>query len=197
MAMDMASMNEVMIYKIMYDQFMNQVQVIQNLYAKYDPDTLALLDDMEPDKRYRFLNNIKEAYVKVSLEILATENLIERNDARIVRFTEKGDPEGAKKWINVNQYPKEWLKDNEALLIQAKSQYAMCRSLALVQAFEQKKKRGGILGTTKDIIASMKQGVGHHKSKQKGKGGVMSAEDRQKATDAGLDPDKVLKSEGG
>lgn len=196
MGMDLAAMNEVMAYKIMYDQFQNQVQVILNLYAKYDPHTLALLGDMAPEKRYRFLNAIKVAYVKVTLEIIWSTNLIARNEARIERFTKAGDRDEAMKWINANQYPKEWLQDNEALLKQAESQYAMCRSLALVQAFEGKKRHGSALGTTADIIASVKKGAGLHKKKQKEGAVTLSEEDRQKAIDVGLDPDKVLEQKG-
>ena len=196
MSMDIGAINEVMAYKIMYDQFANQVQVVMNLYAKYDPHTLALFGDMPPEKRWRLLNNIKVAYVKVTLEILTLKNLTARNEVRITLYTDANDKVNAQKWRNVNQGPTEWLQENESLLDQAQSQYAMCRSIALVQAFETKKKGNAVLGTTKDIIASVKKSAGLFKKQQKEGKVAMSEEDRQTATDAGLDPDKVFEQKG-
>lgn len=148
---------EAMIFRIFYEQFMNQVQIIQNLYGKFDADTLALLAELDPNKKYQHVQNIRKAYVIIILDIIDTEALIERNEERIKELKEDGKETKANRWQEANKYNRLWLRKLKGLLVQAKSGYAFFRSLALVEAFEQKKKRGGILGLGKDALGELKQ----------------------------------------
>jgi len=192
----MQEYNEAMIYKIMHEQFMNQVQVVLNLYTKYDTDTLALLDDVPPEKRYKVLMQIKRSYVKVSLEILETTFLIARMSARAEKAKNEGKMTKYYECMNHNIYNQIWLDKNKALLEQAKSQFAMFRSLALVQAFEQQKKRGGFLGLGGDALQKMGKKLEDLKGKKKGTPDPrLTDAENQQAFDAGLDPSTILPKE--
>jgi len=193
---NMQEYNEAMIWKIMYEQLSNQVAVLMNIYGKYDPDTLALLDDVPPEKRYRVLMEIKRAYVSVCLEILETEGLIGRINDRIQKHLDLQQGTLASKWQHHNVYNVIWLKDNEALLVQARSQFAMFRSLALVQAFESTRKRGSFLGMGKDTMQDMKEKLAMAKKNLAGKKNENLTDEENKAlVDAGLDPTVVLQKE--
>lgn len=188
---------EAMIFKIFYEQFMNQVQIIQNLYGDYDADTLALLAELDPSKKYAHVQNIRKAYVVVILDIIDTEELIKRNEIRIKRFRDEGKETKANRWEEANKYNHLWLTKLKALLTQAKSGYAFFRSLALVEAFDQKKKRGGILGLGKDALSEIKQKLSMKKKNDDApKMTPEQAERAEVAVEAGLDAVRQAKSEG-
>lgn len=149
--------NEAMIFKIFYEQFMNIVQIVQNTYGEYDRDTLALLSQLDPAKKYAHVQNIRKAYVVIILDIIDTEALIERNNERIKEYADEGKAVKAKRWTEGNKYNELWVKKLKGLLAQAKSGYALFRDLALVESFQQKQKRGGILGVGKDALGDMKK----------------------------------------
>ena len=191
---------EAMIFKIFYEQFMNVVNIVQNIYGEYDRDTLALLSQLDPDKKYAHIQNIRKAYVVVILDIINTEELIKRNEERIVRFTAEGKTTKAARWFEANKYNRLWLTMLKGLLTQAKSGYALFRDLALVESFAQKKKRGGILGVAKDALGDMKKQLA---AKATGK---KAAEDKEVSpelakkiedgTEAGIDAVREAKASG-
>lgn len=188
---------EAMIFKIFYEQFMNQVQIIQNLYADYDADTLALLAELDPAKKYAHVQNIRKAYVVVILDIIDTEELIKRNVTRILRLRDEGKETKAARWEEANKYNALWLTKLNALLVQSKSGYAFFRNLALVEAFEQKKKRGGILGLGSDALKEVKQKLSMKKKKD-AKGPLPPEEEAraQQAVDAGVSAVRDAKDKG-
>lgn len=188
---------EAMIFKIFYEQFMNQVQIIQNLYGDYDADTLALLAELDPAKKYSHVQNIRKAYVVIILDIIDTEELIKRNEIRIERLKSEGKLTKADRWREANKYNALWLTKLKALLTQAKSGYAFFRSLALVEAFDQKKKRGGILGLGKDALGEIKQKIGMKKKADARPALPPAQEERAaEAVDAGLDAVREAKASG-
>ena len=188
---------EAMIFKIFYEQFMNQVQIIQNLYGDYDADTLALLAELDPAKKYAHVQNIRKAYVVVILDIIDTEELIKRNEARIERLKVEEKYTKAARWEEANKYNHLWLTKLKALLTQAKSGYAFFRSLALVEAFDQKKKRGGILGLGKDALSEVKQKLSMKKKKDEGPKMTPEQEERAgEAVEKGLDAVREAKDTG-
>ena len=204
----MGSMNqeftEAMIFKIFYEQFMNQVQIIQNIYGKFDPDTLALLAELDPNKKYQHIQNIRKAYVIIILDIIDTEALIERNEARIKQLQDEDKGTKADRWIEANKYNALWLRKLKGLLVQAKSGYAFFRNMAMIEAFEQKKKKGGILGLGKDALTELKQKLSMGK-KHKESAQELSPSQRaamEDAIDVGVDAVKksqksgVLKEDG-
>lgn len=149
--------NEAMIFKIFYEQFMNIVQIVQNTYGEFDRDTLALLSQLDPEKKYHHVQNVRKACVVTVLDIIDTEELISRNEARIERLKNEGKEVKAKRWSEANEWNKLWVRKLKGLLTQAKSGYALFRDLALVESFQQKQKRGGILGVGKDALGDMKK----------------------------------------
>ena len=174
---------EAMIFKIFYEQFMNQVQIIQNLYGDYDADTLALLAELDPAKKYAHVQNIRKAYVVIILDIIDTEELITRNELRIIRLREEGKDTKADRWEEANKYNRLWLTKLKGLLTQAKSGYAFFRNLALVEAFEQKKKRGGVLGLGKDAFNEIKQKLGMKKKEE----AIAKSPEQQKRAEEAVD----------
>ena len=174
---------EAMIFKIFYEQFMNQVQIIQNLYGDYDADTLALLAELDPAKKYAHVQNIRKAYVVIILDIIDTEELIKRNELRIIRLRKEGKDTKAERWEEANKYNRLWLTKIKGLLTQAKSGYAFFRNLALVEAFEQKKKRGGVLGLGKDAFNEIKQKLGMKKKEE----AIAKSPEAQKRADEAVD----------
>lgn len=180
----MQELNEAMLYRIMYEQFMNQVQVIQNIYGEYNRDTLSLLDDADYYERLARLSDVSMAYVSLSIEIIKTKDIITRVKARVDEAETAEDEVTVDIWQDELENCKRWLSLNEALFKQAQAQFALFRPLALVQAFEQKKKRGSILGTGKDI---MNQLLGRKKREEKA-----SESEEVKQLGDGLDPEKVL-----
>lgn len=200
--MQMQSINqeyaEAMIFKIFYEQFMNQVQIIQNLYGKFDPDTLALLAELDPSKKYAHVQNIRKAYVVVILDIIDTEALIERNLERIQRLNDEGKETKAKRWEEANKYNYLWLRKLKGLLVQAKSGYAFFRSLAMVESFEQKKKRGGILGLGKDALGELKQklAIGRKQAAQPPELTPPQQAALEDAVDVGIDAVKQAQKDG-
>ena len=174
---------EAMIFKIFYEQFMNQVQIIQNLYGDYDADTLALLAELDPAKKYAHVQNIRKAYVVIILDIIDTEELIKRNEFRIIRLRKEGKDTKAERWEEANKYNRLWLTKIKGLLTQAKSGYAFFRNLALVEAFEQKKKRGGVLGLGKDAFNEIKQKLGMKKKEE----AIAKSPEAQKRADEAVD----------
>lgn len=174
---------EAMIFKIFYEQFMNQVQIIQNLYGDYDADTLALLAELDPAKKYAHVQNIRKAYVVIILDIIDTEELIKRNEVRIIRLRDEGKETKAARWEEANKYNRLWLTKLKGLLTQAKSGYAFFRNLALVEAFEQKKKRGGVLGLGKDAFNEIKQKLGMKKKEE----AIAKSPEAQKRADEAVD----------
>ena len=177
---------------------MNQVQIIQNIYGKFDPDTLALLAELDPSKKYQHVQNIRKAYVIIILDIIDTEALIERNEKRIQELKDEDKGTKAARWEEANKYNHLWLRKLKGLLVQAKSGYAFFRSLAMVEAFEQKKKRGGILGLGKDALGELKSKLSIHK-KEKEKMPELSASQRadlEGAVDKGIDAVKEAQKSG-
>lgn len=188
---------EAMIFRIFYEQFMNQVQIIQNIYGKFDPDTLALLAELDPNKKYQHVQNIRKAYVVIILDIIDTEALIERNEIRIAELRADDKGTKAERWVEANKYNHLWLRKLKGLLVQAKSGYAFFRSLAMVEAFEQKKKRGGILGLGKDALGELKQklAIGRKKKDTKELTGPQKAA-MEDAVDSGIDAVKEAQESG-
>ena len=189
---------EAMIFRIFYEQFMNQVQIIQNIYGKYDADTLALLSELDPSKKYQHIQNIRKAYVVVILDIIDTEALMERNKVRIDKLRENGMDVKADRWMEADRYNALWLRKLKGLLVQAKSGYAFFRNIAMVEAFEQKKKRGGILGLGKDALGELKEKLAMGK-KKRDPAGELTPEQKaslEDAVDVGIDAVKDAQKSG-
>ena len=189
---------EAMIFRIFYEQFMNQVQIVQNLYGRFDADTLALLAELDPNKKYAHVQNIRKAYVVIILDIIDTEALIERNEVRIQKLYDEDKDTKAVRWKEVNAYNKLWLRKLKGLLVQAKSGYAFFRNLALVEAFEQKKKRGGILGLGKDALGELKEKLAMGKKKRDPAGDLTPSQKAslEDAVDVGIDAVKEAQKSG-
>ena len=189
---------EAMIFKIFYEQFMNHVQIIQNIYGRFDADTLALLAELDPNKKYAHVQNIRKAYVVIILDIIDTEALIERNEVRIQKLYDEDKETKAVRWKEVNAYNRLWLRKLKGLLVQAKSGYAFFRSLAMVESFEQKKKKGGILGLGKDALGDLKQKLAMGK-KKRDPAGELTPEQKaslEDAVDVGIDAVKEAQKSG-
>lgn len=156
------------IVKAMFADFRNQIETVLNLYGDYNADTLSLLDDADFFERFRQLRNITAAYVSLSIEMILTEAVIIQVNEELEACKKAENKVGVEKWNEHLKDDKEWLAMNEALFKQAQAQYALYRPIAMVEAFEGKKKRGSVLGTEKGALRDLVDKV---KGKKKAKGG--------------------------
>lgn len=197
----MAGMSEVIIADIVNKAINNQFQIMLQLVAKYDSDTIALLEGLEGRERTNFVMRVKAAYVTINLEIMETQALIDRNEKRISGFDkaalerkeiEEGEHcKDSMKWVYYNVYCDMWLKIYEALLREAKSQYAFLRPIGIIQAYEAAKKRGMVFGKTGDAIKDIQKQL--HVAKDEAKDEPrFTKEENEAARAVGLDPSTVL-----
>jgi plasmid maintenance system antidote protein VapI len=154
--MSAISTEYVMMQNQIREAFGDYVQVFMNIWAQYDLDTLGLLSDAEYKERRNRLEHISAAYVSINIEILNSKCLLERIDNLIEPIIDK--PEHIlvyKNYLNERKIVETWLNMQKTLLEQAKSQYAMHRAIGMIQAFQQKKQRGSILGAGRELIDKM------------------------------------------
>ena len=144
-----------MAMKIFYDQFMNVVSMARNIYGEWDRDTLDLLSDLDENKRYQHVINLRKAHIKLYLDILGTKEEISLNEGLIEELSTSDFATEAEVWTAANQYNRDWLVYQNGLLVQVKSSYALFRSVDIFKAFEGKRKKGGFLGTDNDNAEKM------------------------------------------
>ena len=228
------TLDETAILKAINDNFMNQVQVTLSLYAKYNPHMLGLLEDADYKQRVRRLREVVVVYTNRMVECAITYRDVEKRKKKIeamrVYKMEPYDDDGEEKkrkvfshWsdlVKAEQYQIllrgdiNWYERNMDILSQAESHFAIFRSIALVEAFkEYKKKVSNIIGVGEEQMKHVKRELGKKRKKasddQKSarfdtiknrvRGGAevkkrdalpttLSEDDKAKVAEAGLDP---------
>lgn len=149
------ALDPIMMLRAVNENFMNQVQVVESLYGRFDPHTLGILGDGDFHDRKGDLKDVMRAYGNLRVEIGTDEYFMALIEEVIDLYEEGGEKREVIKWKGALLSFDRHLARNQVLIGMAHSLLALYRNMALVETFAETKKRGSFIGITKEKITEM------------------------------------------